>query len=507
MSSVPEGRRGSRVEVCPLSLQQIGQKFWLQTLRGWLRLTPEPAGLWQLQRYLAQLPAALRAEMLHTALAPADTRDQLTNTALALLSAEVVVHRAVYLSFPRPGQPPAADLRLVLRHGDGLRHLTVYVPEDGAETRRLLRELTLTCGRLRRLQLLGATDALLKVVSWQCPLLQELDVSGCSGVTDQGLRHLAVAAARREQPQPPPLRRLGLQKTEVSVDGVLELLETLPLLESVACSQTVALLEQLDVPATFGLRELPEFQATGAHLRNFAALCPHLSSVTLVFQEAGVSLQDLALLPHLQHLTFRCKEPYLLTQQELGATLWRLGHQLRTLAISGDVYETIDVAQVAVYCPGLEVLKLPSLTLSDGEAARALTAGRGPLLDRLHTFEYDCLSGVTASWGRDVAAEAAALRALLRRAGRLTTVRCRPFPLVDDDLETILEHNPLAELEVLEIGPAQLGLRGASTLLRRCPSLCRLGRVKTWHGIGLLDIVALRSLARALSRANQVRIL
>ena len=60
---------------------------------------------------------------------------------------------------------------------------------------------------------------------------------------------------------------------------------------------------------------------------------------------------------------------------------------------------------------------------------------------------------------------------------------------------------------MLEIGPAQLGLRGASTLLRRCPSLCRLGRVKTWHGIGLLDIVTLRSLARALSRANQVRIL
>ncbi|XP_037091383.1 uncharacterized protein LOC119111683, partial [Pollicipes pollicipes] len=277
----------------PLPLRQIGQKYWLQALRGRVRLAPEPAGLWQLQRYLSALPAALRAEMLHLALAPSDagdtdTRDQLTNTALVLLSAEVVVERAVYLSFPRPGQPPPADLCLVLRHGDGLRSLTVYVPEPGAET-------------------------------------------------------------------------------DVTVDGVLHVLETLPLLEHVGCAQTIALLEQLDVPAQFGLRELPEFQASGGHLRNFARLCPQLSSVTLVFQQVGVSLRDVTCLPQLQHLTFRCKDPYLLTQEELAATLWRQGHQLRTLAISGDVYETLDVALIAVYCPHLEVLKLPSLTLADGE--------------------------------------------------------------------------------------------------------------------------------------------
>lgn len=434
---------------CPLSLRQIGQKFWLQELRCRLRLQPEPTGLWQLHRYLADLPAPLRQEMLHWALAASadagdtDTRDQLTNTALVLLGDDVPVERDIYLSLPRRGQPPAADLALVLRLGGGVHRLTVYVPEVTEETLRLFGELARACAHLAVLRLLGASDQLLKLVSRKCQRLRELDVSGSAAVTDAGVCHLAAAPGRAY------LRRLCLQQTEVSADGVLQLLERLPHLEYVGSSQTVVVLSQLtDTETQFALRELPEFSVSAPLLRDFSRLCPQLSCVSLVLQQVGMSLSELAHLPRLQHLTLRCKQPYLLTQHQLSEALWWHGQQLRTLVISGDVAHTIDVGPIATYCPNLEVLKLPSMTLVTGEAARVLTGATAPLLGRLRTFEYDCMAGVMSHWARDVAAEAAALRALLAVACRLRTVRCRPCPLVDDDVELILAHNPLSELEV-----------------------------------------------------------
>lgn len=492
----------------PPSLTLICQRFLLKYLRQNLRFSMGNATVETWQRHFALLPWLLREELLAMAMhVPGGddlrTRDQLTNNALLLLDRHVTVTSTVSLSLSESDSETSVDLQLVLRHGHGVRRLVIYIRNSGTSVR-LLRNLFRTCRSLQQLQLIGAGDSELKLVATQCQHLEELEVTASAqkAISDRGV----IAMAYMMAAECTPIRSICFQQASLTSDSVMMVLEKLPQLEHLGCPNVIDYLRECDPDdGTLNLRELPEFTASGNLVLHLAKLCPFVDSLTLVLQQPDFRLQQLECFTNLQHLTFRCKDPYIFSYNDFEASLWRFGAQLKTLAISGDIYDHLDIAPIVSNCNTLHLLKVPSINCRINTIHHAITSQTCSLTN-LTTFQCDCMTGVTVAVGRDLRAEVEALRTVLRFGVSLRVVRVRPFPLVDHEVESLIEENSLRNLEVFEVGPTQLGLPAARALIAGCPRLGSLGILKQWRGLQLLQIVAIRSLARAQCHPLHVRV-
>lgn len=382
-----------------ISLREMCSKFWLEHVQYVLRRDVPKYHVFAVQRFLEDVPRDLRAMMVHNALKAGGlhlmhgSRELAAiNRALVLLTPEVTVVEPVYVTLPRPGHNGVdwpLDIELILHNGDGLTHLVLTMPPALTDAvRKVFTDLCRTCKKLRRVRLVNASDDAITLLTRHCKLLTHLDVSGSAGVTDQGVHRIIVnlrwgGGDDREV----RLRHIDVGGTSVTHEGVCALLTRIPELTSLGSTDITEPLKMMDElgegNVVTALEEVNVRCVTVGNLQLLRRLCPALTSINAIINFAGVTINDLRLLPELRHLRLSVREPYLLSPVALYEFAWAVGSHLATLRVEGDVYWEADLGVLAGNCPHLEELALPAVTVPTRDALNALANKDSIALARL----------------------------------------------------------------------------------------------------------------------------
>lgn len=382
-----------------ISLKQMCSKYWLERVQYALRRDLPKPQVFRVQRFLEDLPRDLRTIMIHNALKAGGLHLQhgsrelaQINRALVLLTPEIVVYEPVYVSIPRPGADGVdwpLDIELLLYNGDGLMHLVLTMPPALTDAvRRVFTDLCRTCKKLRRVRIINANDDAITILTRHCRFVTHLDVSGSAGVTDEGLNRIIVNVLWGEgENSEVRLRHVDVGGTSVTQEGVCNLLTRLPSLTSLGSMDSIEALKMLDElsdgTTVTALEEVNARSVTVGTLQLLRRMCPNLTTINATLNCAGVTLNDLRLLPGLQHLRLTVREPFLLTPAALYEFAWSVGTQLVTLRVEGDVYWEADLGVLAGNCPHLEELALPAVTVPAKESITALTSPASIALAKL----------------------------------------------------------------------------------------------------------------------------
>lgn len=506
-----------------ISLKEMCSKFWLERVQYVLRRNLPKWQAFAVQRFLADLPRNLRAMMVHNALKAGGlhlrhgSRELAAiNRALVLLCPDMQVVEPVYVTLPRPGPEGTdwpLDIDLILRNGDGLTHLVLTMPPLMTDAvKRVFSDLCRTCKKLSRVRLIDASDDALTLLTRYCHLITHLDVSGSAGVTDEGINRIIVNILWGGGEEPVKLRHIDVGGTSVTQEGVATLLSRLPELTSLGSTDVVEALKIMDElsdgNAVTALEEVNVRCVTVNNLRLLRRMCPSVRSINAIINYVGVTVNDLRLLPELQHLRLSVQEPYLLSPTALYEFAWSVGTRLVTLRLEGDVYWEADIGVLAGNCPHLEELALPAVTVPARDSLAALTNKDSIALARLKVLELDCMTGVgPKAWAKDFTLVRKGLTAALGRCFQLRRLICRPTNLVETDLLEILSVNRMRRLEVLELYNCVLGLASARLLVDTCENLHVMKGLRTWRGLTLQDLVLLRRHTRGHRRTAELKIL
>lgn len=499
-------------------------KYWLERVQYALRRDLPKPQVFRVQRFLEDLPRDLRTIMIHNALKAGGLHLQhgsrelaQINRALVLLTPEIVVYEPVYVSIPRPGADGVdwpLDIELLLYNGDGLMHLVLTMPPALPDAvRRVFTDLCRTCKKLRRVRIINANDDAITILTRHSRFVTHLDVSGSAGVTDEGLNRIIVNVLWGEgENSEVRLRHLDVGGTSVTQEGVCNLLTRLPSLTSLGSMDSIEALKMLDElsdgTTVTALEEVNARCVTVGTLQLLRRMCPNLTTINATLNCAGVTLNDLRLLPGLQHLRLTVREPFLLTPAALYEFAWSVGTQLVTLRVEGDVYWEADLGVLAGNCPHLEELALPAVTVPAKESITALTSTASIALAKLKVLEIDCMTGVgPKAWAKDFTLVRQGLVAALRKCLQLRRLVCRPTTLVENDLLDILAINRMQKLEVLELYNCVLGLSTARLIVDTCENLHVMKGLRTWRGLTLQDLVMLRKHTRGHRRMAELKIL
>ncbi|KAG0716441.1 hypothetical protein GWK47_009714 [Chionoecetes opilio] len=507
-----------------ISLKEMCSKFWLERVQFVLRRNLPKWQAFAVQRFLKDLPRSLRAMMVHNALKAGGlhlrhgSRELAAiNRALVLLSPDMQVVEPVYVTLPRPGPEGAdwpLDVDLILRNGDGLTHLVLTMPPLMTDAvKRVFSDVCRTCKKLNRVRLIDASDDALTLLTRYCHLITHLDVYGSAGITDEGVNRIIVNLlwwGRGEEPV--RLRHIDVGGTSVTQEGVAALLSRVPQLTSLGSTDVVEALKIMDELSdgnvVTALEEVNVRCVTINNLRLLRRMCPAVTSISAIINYVGVTVNDLRLLPELQHLKLSVHEPYLLSPALLYEFAWSVGTRLVTLRLEGDVYWEADIGVLAGNCPHIEELALPAVTVPTRESLTALTNKDTIALARLKVLELDCMTGVgPKAWAKDFTLVRRGMTAALSRCPQLRRLVCRPTNLVETDLLEILSVNRMKRLEVLELYNCALGLVSAQLLVDTCENLHVMKGLRTWRGLTLHDLVMLRRHTRGHRRTAELKIL
>nr|XP_053648349.1 uncharacterized protein LOC128699635 isoform X1 [Cherax quadricarinatus] len=508
-----------------ITLKQMCSKYWLERVQYVLRRDVPKQHVFAVQRYLEDLPRDLRAIMVHNALKAGGlhlkhgSRELAAiNRALVLLTPEVMVVEPVYVTLPRPGPSGSdwpLDIELILYNGDGLTHLMLTMPPLLTDAvKKVFTDLCRTCKRLRRVRLVNASDEALTLLTRHCRHLTHLDVSGSAGVTDEGINRVIVnlrwGGGEDEEVK---LRHIDVGATSVTQEGVCALLTRLPELTSLGSTDVIEALKMMDElgdnTLITALQEVNVRCVTVGNLQLLRRVCPVLTGINAIINFAGVTINDLRLLPGLQHLRLSVREPYLLSPTAMYEFAWAVGSQLVTLRVEGDVYWEADLGVLAGNCPHLEELALPAVTVPARDSLAALTNKDSIALSKLKVLELDCMTGVgPKAWAKDYALVRQGLVAALSKCFLLRRLVCRPTTLVEHDLLKILSVNRMTHLEqVLELYNCVLGLSAALLMVDTCENMHVMKGLRTWRGLTLHDLVTLRKHTRGHRRCSELKIL
>ncbi|KAK8406224.1 hypothetical protein O3P69_007145 [Scylla paramamosain] len=506
-----------------ISLKEMCSKFWLERVQYVLRRNLPKWQAFTVQRFLKDLPRNLRAMMVHNALKAGGlhlrhgSRELAAiNRALVLLSSDMQVVEPVYVTLPRPGPEGAdwpLDIDLILRNGEGLTHLVLTMPPLMIDAvKRVFSDLCRTCKKLSRVRLIDASDDALTLLTRYCRLITHLDVSGSAGVTDEGINRIIVNLLWGGGEEPMRLRHIDVGGTSVTQEGVATLLTRVTELTSLGSTDVIEALKIMDElsdgSAVTVLEEVNVRCVTINNLRLLRRMCPAIKNINAIINYAGVTVNDLRLLPELQHLKLSVQEPYLLSPTALYEFAWSVGTRLVTLRLEGDVYWEADIGVLAGNCPHLEELALPAVTVPTRESLAALSNKDSIALAQLKVLELDCMTGVgPKAWAKDFTLVRRGLTAALSRCRQLRRLICRPTNLVETDLLEILSVNRMMRLEVLELYNCVLGLASARLLVDTCENLHVMKGLRTWRGLTLQDLVLLRRHTRGHRRTAELKIL
>ncbi|MPC72686.1 hypothetical protein E2C01_066998 [Portunus trituberculatus] len=381
-----------------ISLKEMCSKFWLERVQYVLRRNIPKWQAFTVQRFLKDLPRNLRAMMVHNALKAGGlhlrhgSRELAAiNRALVLLSSDMQVVEPVYVTLPRPGPEGAdwpLDIDLILRNGEGLTHLVLTMPPLMTDAvKRVFSDLCRTCKKLSRVRLIDASDDALTLLTRYCRLITHLDVSGSAGVTDEGINRIIVNLLWGGGEEPMRLRHMDVGGTSVTQEGVAILLSRLTELTSLGSADVIEALKIMDELSDGSsvtiLEEVNVRCVTINNLRLLRRMCPAIKNVNAIINYAGVTVNDLRLLPELQHLKLSVQEPYLLSPTALYEFAWSVGTRLVTLRLEGDVYWEADIGVLAGNCPHLEELALPAVTVPTRESLTELSNKDSIALARL----------------------------------------------------------------------------------------------------------------------------
>lgn len=383
-----------------ISLKEMCSKFWLERIQYALRRDMPKKQVFAVQRFLEQLPRDLRAMMIHNALKAGGLHLRhgsrelaAVNRVLVLLTPEVPVLEPVYVTIPRPNPDDPTDwpldIELIVYNGEGLRHLVLTMPPLMTDAvKRIFTDICRTCKQLRRVRLVNASDEALTLLTRHCRQLTHLDVSGSAGVTDEGIGRVIVNLRwGGGEGAPVHLRHVDVGGTSVTQEGLVSLLDRVPELTSLGSIDAVEAIKMLDEmsdgEARVLLQEINIRCVTVNTLQILRRVCPALNSINAVINFAGVTINELRLLPGLRHVRLTVREPYLLAPTALYEYAWAVGSQLVTLRLEGDVYWEADLGMLAGQCPHLEELALPAVTVPAKDSLAALTNPDSIALARL----------------------------------------------------------------------------------------------------------------------------
>ena len=371
-----------------ISLKEMCSKFWLECVQYVLRRNLPKWQAFAVQRFLNDLPRNLRAMMVHNALKAGGlhlrhgSREMAAiNRALVLLSPDMQVVEPVYVTLPRPGPEGAdwpLDIDLILRNGDGLTNLVLTMPPLMTDAvKRVFSDLCRTCKKLSRVRLIDASDDALTLLTRYCHLITHFDVSGSAGITDEGINRIIVNLLWGGGKEPVRLRHIDVGGTSVTQEGVATLLSRVPELTSLGSTDVIEALKIMDElsdgSSVTALEKVNVRCVTINNLQLLRRMCPAVNSINAIINYAGVTVNDLRLLPELQHLKLSVQEPYLLSATALYTFAWSVGTRLVTLRLEGDVYWEADIGVLAGNCPHLEELALPAVTVPTRESLMALS--------------------------------------------------------------------------------------------------------------------------------------
>ncbi|KAG7174616.1 hypothetical protein Hamer_G015747 [Homarus americanus] len=498
---LPPHRAAPPPSVAPtvITLKQMCSKYWLERVQYVLRRDVPKQQVFAVQRFLEDLPRDLRAMMVHNALKAGGlhlkhgSRELAAiNRALVLLTPEVTVVEPVYVTLPRPGPTPSdwpLDIELILYNGDGLTHLVLTMPPLLTDTvKKVFTDLCRTCKKLRRVRLANASDDTITLLTRHCRLLTHLDVSGSAGVTDDGINRIIVNLRwGGGEDSEVRLRHIDVGETSVTQEGVCALLTRVPELTSLGSTDVVEALKMMDELGDAGvvtaLEEVNVRCVTVGNLQLLRRACPALININAIINFAGVTINDLRLLPGLRHLRLSVREPYLLSPTAMYEFSWAVGSQLVTLRVEGDVYWEADLGALAGNCPHLEELALPAVTVPAKDSLTTLTNKDSIALTKLKVLELDCMTGVgPKAWAKD-------------------------FCLVRQGLVAALKKCVLLRRLVLELYNCVLGLTAAKLMVDTCENLHVMKGLRTWRGLTLHDLVLIRKHTRGHRRTAELKIL
>lgn len=377
------------VQATVISLAAMCSKFWLERVQYVLKRDLPKTQVFTLHKFLSQLPRELRACMIHNALrsgglhlSHGNREMPAVNRCLVLMTSELQVREPVYITLPkmeREGNNWPPDLELLIRSGEGVQKLVLFLPNFINDTiKKLLTDICRTCRRLLYITLHEATDDVITLVTRHCPMLIGLDVSGSEMVTDEGISRLVTNM--KWGPNEPRLNFLDVNKTSVTGEGILNVLTRLPEVMSFGTrdiSDPLQLFEELAEGCISRLTQINVNCITVSRIQTLKKICPNLTKLSATFQEHsghGATLNELRLLPGLHQLRLTVREPFLLTQANLNDLAWNIGSRLTVLSLAGDVYWETDLGLLAGQCPLLEVLCIPAATVPTKESLATLKA-------------------------------------------------------------------------------------------------------------------------------------
>ena len=370
-----------------ISLKAMCCKYWLERIQLLVRRDVSKSNLLALHKYLSDVPARVRSQIIHNALragglhlAHGLKEVPSVNKALVFLTSDLLIGQEVFLTIPKPtqkGMECPLELELLLRYGDGMSKLQINMPPlFNDPVKKLFTDLFRSCRKVTHVTLHQATDDALTVVTRHLSQLVYLDVSGSEGITDEGVNRIVVNLKWGESDH--PIKHVDVGRTSVTQEGMVTLLTRLPTLTSLGSADVVEAIEAMkeilgcDVSTT-KLQETTMKCVTVNRIRTLRKACPSLTSLNAIFQEpTGVNLNDLKLLPGLVHFKLEVREPFLLSPQQLYDHAWSIGSRLLTLRLGGDVYWEADLALLATHCPNIQELALPAVTFPNKESLAAL---------------------------------------------------------------------------------------------------------------------------------------
>ncbi|XP_063218274.1 uncharacterized protein LOC134528517 [Bacillus rossius redtenbacheri] len=358
--------------------------------------------------------------------------------------------------FPEPSYAPLLDV--IAAQGSGLTHLDLRGVWPQGEHLDRLTEVVRSLPRLVVLKMPHvATDELLATVGRHCHRLCELDVSGETDISRDGIEAFLLGV--RDVPQF-PLKVLSIGspgEENVRAADVALLINALQNLVSLGCYSFVgSALAHAAVERTM-LQYVHDTSTDGDRLRLISRLCPELQSLYVDTPRSG-AIASLGCLPHLCQLklnSFSCGE--------LERFLQRHENELTSLELVVGRGEALHLDTIAARCPRLvtfECLKVPSLTHRDPVP-----------FPRLEVFKMSQAAVTTLS-----------VTYVLARCPRIKEFFVDSvLEITDGEMEDVLRRTSFESLEVFYVGGARnLTANTVLLLMECCPMLGIIGNLGGW---------------------------
>lgn len=318
------------------------------------------------------------------------------------------------------------------------------------------------------------TDNILRALNTACPRLRTLDIASSKSISNNSIKYLVEF---------PCLRSLQLHRTSVSIEGYVQLLLKLPLLEDIGRFDEIGrCLEYIDMTyenfpdyPTLNLKIFSTRFVVTKHLQILAKMCPEIKHVSIFHNPLSNDLMALVPINKLAELR-------LLSCDFFGDQI-RDVLQVKGCNITYLHFEHVDqidmnaLMYISQFCPDLKHFTIYNCELMESTSLYTRRLDIPPFinLERL-TIAAQC--------------KHQHLEFILSNCFKIKYIHIGTMVPTDDALfDRLLLKNPMQDLEELRIiFSNDLTIATAYKLVNVCPNLMILNELESWTRINKLEL-------------------